>query len=115
MDNAVSDETLILNHGPIPFHQDMHIRDINFEFEKLESAEGVGTAQAATVTWHTYWHDIKSFDVSVQKGLSNLFSSGRAQKEKLENTKKMKAEEAHEAFKKYYERGEPRTVASTPT
>ena len=93
----------------------MHIRDINFEVEKLESTEGVDSARAATATWHTNWRDIKAVDVSVQKGLSNLFSSSRTQKEKLENTRKLKAEETHVAFKKYYERGEPRTLTSRPT
>ena len=93
----------------------MHIRDINFEVEKLESTEGVDSAQAASATWHTYWRDIKSVDISVQKGLSNLFSSARAQKEKLENNRKLKAEETHGAFKKYYERGKSIILTSRPT
>ena len=108
--NAVSDGTLILNHNTnlIPFYQEMHIRDLNFEFEKLESTEGVDSCNAATVTLHTDWLHIKSVNVNVQKSLSDLFSS----KEKQENKKVLKAQEAAqealEAFGKYYEQGEPR-------
>ncbi len=84
---------------PIDFHQEMNIRDLNLEVEKLVSIEDVDSAQAATATLHKDWLDIKSVEISVQKGLSNLVSSGRAQKEKLE---------AREAFEKYGKQGEPR-------
>jgi len=57
---------------------------------------------------HKEWLDIRSVDVSVQKGLSNLFSSSRSQKVKLENEKTRKAEEARATFKKYYKQGYPR-------
>jgi len=67
----------------------------------LESTESVNSAQAATATLHKAWFDIKSVDVRAQKGLSSLLSS----KEKLENEKTLKAQEA---FEKYYEQGEPR-------
>ena len=83
----------------------MHIRDLNFEFEKLESTEGVDSAQAATATLHKDWLVIKSADVSVQK---SLFSSGRAQREKLESEKKLQKQKAREAFEKYHTQGEPR-------
>ena len=86
---------------PIPFHQKIDIRDVNFEVEKLESTEGVDSAQTAAATLHKNWYDIKSVDVSDQKSLSNFFSS----KEKLENEKRLKA---REAFKKYSKQGEPR-------
>jgi len=51
---------------------------------------------------HKDWLDIKSVDVSVQNTLSNLFSSSRAQKEKLENKKSLKSSVA---FAKYYNQG----------
>ena len=86
----------------------MSIVGINVEFEKLESTKDVDDAQAATATLHTDWLDISSVDVSVQKGLSNLFSSSRAQKVKLENEKYLKAQESFKAFEKYYRQGEPR-------
>ena len=84
----------------------MYIRDLDVEVEELES--GVDSAQAATARLHKNWLDIKSVDVSVQKGLSNLFSSSRAQKEKLENEKALKAKEESKALKEYYMQGEPR-------
>ena len=67
--NVVSDGTLILNYSTnlIPFHQEMYIRDLNSEFEKLESTESVVSCDAATVTLHKDWLDIKSVDVNVQK------------------------------------------------
>ena len=74
----------------------------------MESTEDVDFAQAATATLHKDWLDISSGDVSVQTGLSNLFSSDRAQKEKLENLEKEKSQKTREAFKKYYKQGEPR-------
>jgi predicted component of type VI protein secretion system len=46
--------------------------------------ENVDSAQAAATTSHKEWLDIKSVDVSVQKNLSNLFSSSAALKQKLE-------------------------------
>ena len=86
----------------------MYIRDLDVEVEELESREGVDSAQAFTASLHKNWLDIKSVDVSVQKGLSDLFSSSRAQKEKLENEKELKAKEEHKASEKYYKQGEPR-------
>ena len=83
----------------------MFIRD---EVEKLESTEGVDAAQAATATLHKDWLDIKSVDVRVQKNLSQLFSSARAQNEKLEIEKDLKERKAREASEKYFEQGEPR-------
>ena len=93
---------------PIPFHQETCIRDLDFESEKLESTEVVDSCHAATTALHQDWLDIKSVDVNVQKSLSGLFSS----KEKLENKKALKAQEAarasRQAFEKYYEQGEPK-------
>ena len=102
--NAVSDGTLILNHNTNPFHQEMYIRDLNLEVEKLESTEFVDSCHTATATLHKDWLDIDSVDVNVQKSLSDLFSS----KEKREYKRLLKAREAREAFGKYYEQGEPR-------
>jgi hypothetical protein len=87
----------------ISFHQERNIRDLTIKFNKLESAESVDSAQTATATSHKDWLDIKSAKASVQKGLSNLFSSGRAQKAKLLNAKPTKS---YGAFMKYYRRGE---------
>ena len=67
----------------------MYIHDLDVEAGQLES--GVDSAQAATASLHKDWLD-------AQKGLSNLFPSSRAQKDKLER-------KAH----KYYVQGEPRT------
>ena len=77
----------------------MYIRDLNFEFEKLESTKSIDSVQVATTTLHKDWLDIKSVDVS--KSLTNLFSS----KAKLENEKMLKA---REAFWKYCNQGNPR-------
>ena len=63
----------------------MYIHDLNVEVGQLES--GVDSAQAATASLHKDWLD-------VQKGLSNLLPSSRAQKEKK--------------VQKYCEQGEPR-------
>jgi len=76
---------------------------------KISNQQSVGSAQAATATSHKSWLDIKSVDVSVHNGLSNLFSSGRAQKEKLENEKTLKA---RKAFIKYYKQGEQGKVTT---
>ena len=97
---------------PILFHQEIHTRGLNSEFENLESTEGVDSAQATTATLHKEWLHIESIDVSVQKGLSNLLTSGRAQKEKLENEKALRA---REALEKYYKQGEQGRVATRPT
>ena len=78
----------------------MYIRDLNFEFEKLESKDNVDTAQATTATSHTNWRDLKL--VVQKRNLSDLL---RVQKEKLETQKILKA---REAFKKYHAQGEPR-------
>ena len=86
----------------------MDIHDLNLEVEKLESTEDVDSAQAATAILHEDWLDIKSVDVSVQKGLSTLFSSSQAEKVKLENKKKLKAQKEQKAFKEYHKQGEPR-------
>ena len=93
---------------PTHFHQEMCIRDLNFEFENLESTKSTDPAQAATATLHKNWLDIESVEVRIQKGFSNLFSSGRAQKAKLEMKKELQDRKAREALKKYYEQGEPR-------
>ena len=77
---------------------------ITFAFRNLESAGEVNSAQAATATLHKDWRNIESVDFRAQKGLSSLLSSGRAQKEKLEQ----KGREGREAFQKYYKQGEPR-------
>ena len=70
------------------FHQGMCIRDLNLEFDKLESRENVDSAQVATATSHKEY-------VSDQKKLSKLF--------RKENDKKAIA-----AFRKYHEQGEAR-------
>ena len=86
----------------------MYFRDLDVEVGKLESREGVDSAQAATASLHKDWLNIKSVDVSVQRGLTNLFSSSRAQEEKLENEKRLKAQEERKALEEYYKEGEPR-------
>ena len=75
----------------------MHIREVNFEVERLEPTEGVDSAQADTAILHKDWLELKSVEVGVQKSLSNLFSS----KEKLE----MKS---RAALERYHKQGEPR-------
>ena len=107
---AVSDGTIILNHDTNPFPKVTFTHGLSSESGNLESTEGVDSAQAATVTLHKDWLDIKSADVSAQTqtGMSSLFSSGRsgrAQREKLEFEKERKV---NEAFEKYYTQGEPR-------
>ena len=107
---AVSDESLILNRDTDPFPKGTFTHSLSSEYGNLEATEGVDSAQAATATLHKDWLDIKSADVSVQTqtGLSSLFSSGRsgrAQREKLENEKIVKAQETLE---KYRTQGEPR-------
>ena len=86
----------------------MYIRDVNTEFEKLDSTESVDNAQATTTTLHNDWLDTKSTDISTPKGLTDLFSSGRAQKAKLENEKWLQINKTREAFENYYKQGEPR-------
>ena len=86
----------------------MDTRDLSIVVEKLKSTEGVNSAQATAATLHKNWLDIKSVDVSVQKGLSNLFSSARAQKEKLDIEKGLQVRKAREASEKYHKQGEPR-------
>jgi hypothetical protein len=100
--NAVSDGTLLEISTLTSFQQEPCSRDLSIEFEKLKSTESVDSAQAATATSHKDWLDIQSVDVSVQNSLSNLFSSARAQKEKLEHEKSRKS---RKAFDKYYEQG----------
>ena len=80
--NAVSDRTLILLHDTvrIPFNQEIYIRDVNSEFEKLEPIESLDSVHVATATLHKDWLDIKSVDPN----------------------------KAYKAFKKFYKQGEPR-------
>ena len=82
----------------------MFIRDLNFELSNLEPTDGVDSAQANTAISHKDWCDINSVDASVQKGVSNLLLSRRAQKQKLEYEK---AQRVQKALQKYYEQGEP--------
>ena len=70
----------------------MYIRDLNFEFEELESSKVVDSLHAATATLYQDW-----LDINVQKILPDLFSS-----------KEKKVLKSAEAFGKYYEQGEPR-------
>jgi len=105
---AVSDGILILITTLTTFHQEMSIRDLGIEFDKLESTESVDSAQAATATSYKDWLDTESVDVSVQKDLSYLFSSDRARKEKLKDEEAQKAQKAQKAFEVYYQRGESR-------
>jgi len=86
----------------------MYFGDLNIGFENLESTKSVDSAQAAAVTSHKEWLDLESVDVSVQKNLSNLFSSGRALKEKLEKLETEKTLRVKEALKKCHDQGEPR-------
>jgi hypothetical protein len=81
----------------------MFISNQNIEFGELGLTERVDSAQVATATSHTEWLDIESVDVSVQRSLSNLFSSGRALQEK-----KKKILKVEEAFQEYYNQGELR-------
>jgi len=109
---AVSDRTSIISiMTPIPFRQEMCIRDLNFEFAKLKSTDSVDSAQVAIAVSYKDWRDIKSVGVSVQKSRSSLLHLGRAQKGKLEKLEKLESEkkrEAQNAFEKYFEQGEPR-------
>jgi hypothetical protein len=73
------------------------MNNLNIEFKTLESARDVDSAQAATETSHKDWLNIQSGDVNIQKSLSSLFSSARAQREKLKN-----------GFRNYYKQGEGR-------
>ena len=86
----------------------MYIRDLYLESEKLEPTNIVDSAQAATVTSYTDWHDTKSVEVTVKRNLSTLLSPGRVQKEKLEKLENERRLKESEAFEKYYEQGEPR-------
>ena len=87
------------------FHKEICIRDLNLEFDTLESTATVDWARATTATSHKTYLDIKLVDVSDQIGLSNLFSSSQARKEKLENEKRVKTDEA---FQKYHKQGDAR-------
>ena len=88
----------------------MSIRDLNFECSELKSTFNIDFAQATTAALHTAWCDIKSVEISVQKGLSNMFSLVRAQNEKMEMEKKKKLR-TDEAFQKYHSQGELRKSA----
>ena len=79
----------------------MCIRDLNLEFDALESTESVDSVQATTATSHKDYLDMKSVNNSNQISLSNLL----VRKEKLESEKRVKADEA---FQKYYKQGETR-------
>ena len=81
----------------------MYIRDLKFELANVKSTHSVDSAQAATATSHKDWCETKSVDVSSQKGLSSLLSSSRAQKQKRENEKTLKAQTV---FQKFYDQGE---------
>ena len=74
--NAVSDETLILNYTPIPFHQEIYIRQVNSEFEELPPVESVDPAQAATATLHKDWLDIKSVRPRAPKAFGKYYKQG---------------------------------------
>jgi len=86
----------------------MCIRDLGIVFDKLQSTENVNSAQAATATSYKDWLDSESVDVNAPKRRSNLFFSGRARKEKLEDEEAQKSMKSQEAFKVYYEQGELR-------
>ena len=79
----------------------MCIRDLNLEFDTLESTESVDAAQATTATSHKDYLGMKSVNNSNQISLSNLL----VRKEKLESEKRVKADEV---FQKYYKQGETR-------
>ena len=96
----------------IPLHQEMYIRDLHFESEKLEPTDSVDSAQAATVALYADWHHTKSAKVTVKRNLSTLFSPGRVQKEKLEDERRLKETEA---FEKYYEQGDQGSVFTGTT
>jgi len=88
----------------------MCIHKLEFEFEELEPTVSVSSAQAATEISYADWHDIKL--VEAKKAiLPSLLSSGRAQKEKRENEKRLKE---REAFEKYHNQGEPRECTCLP-
>ena len=85
----------------------MCIHDLNLELANLESTvKSIPATQAATSALYNKWHDIESTDVVIQRGLSNLLSSGRTQRERLENKKRMKEHEVEEASERYYKQGE---------
>jgi hypothetical protein len=90
---------------PTPFHQEICIHDLDSEFEKLESADNVASAQAAATTSYKDWRDIKSAGVSAQKNRSSLLPLRRVQREKLAIEKLTKEQEA---LQNYYKLGEPR-------
>ena len=81
----------------------MYISDLSIELAKLESTESVDSAQAAATTSYEDWCNI----TRAENRLSGLFSLGRAQKEKLENERRLKNQTA---FEKYHKQGEPRGI-----
>ncbi len=92
----------------IPFvHQEMSIRDLNFEFAQLQSTDSVNSAQAATATSHKHCNNTNLVSVRVRRSLSSFFSSVRAQEETLE-TENKKRLKGHEAFQEYHKQGETR-------
>jgi len=85
----------------------MCIRDLDLELANLESTiNSVPATHTATAISYKEWNDIESTDVIIERGLSNLLSSGRTQRERLKNKKRMKEKEANEAFDLYYEQGD---------
>ena len=44
-------------HNTDAFLQEIYARELNSEFENVESTEGVDSAQAATATLHKEWRD----------------------------------------------------------
>jgi hypothetical protein len=80
----------------------MCIHDLNHEYETLELADNVASAQAAAVTSYKDWRDIKSAGASAQISLSSFLSFSRAQQATEKRTKEQ------EALQNYYKRGERR-------
>ena len=94
---AVGDGSLSRACPLIPFNQEMCLRDLNIELEKLKSTEKVDSAQAATVASHKDWLDTKS--VGAPKGLTKIFSSLKG-KQRNEETLK-----SQPVFEKYCRQG----------
>ena len=104
---AVSEGISIVNSVSYLLDQEMDIRDLNLELANLKSTiKSVPATQDATATLYKEWRNIESTDVIIERGLSNLLSSGRTQRERLENKKILKANEAAQALEMYYEQGE---------
>ena len=89
---------LNLNHDTDPFRQETYLRSLNLEFENLELADIVESAQGATAALYKEWQDIEA-----QSRLSKLLSSANIRSEK-----KKKSEEA--ALELYFNQGERRNI-----